>query len=81
MPEDRDHARSQAGHYGMGIRTAVFFPVGEILAVSAPLTDDPVVPIVVVMGISGALMLVLGTMRVLEWIRKKKAEKEHTTHK
>lgn len=75
MPEDCDHARSQAGHNGMGVRTAAFFRTEEILAVISPLTDDPIVPIAVVMGVSGSLMLGLGILRVVEWIRRKREEK------
>lgn len=76
MPEDGNHARSQAGHYGMGVRTAAFFRTEEILTVLSPATDDPVVAIAVVMGISGGLMLVLGILRIAEWIRRKREEKE-----
>ena len=60
----------------MGVRTAAFFWTEEILAVISPLTDDPIVPIAVVMGISGGLMLGLGILRVAEWIRRKREEKE-----
>ena len=76
MPEDGDHARSQAGHYGMGVRTAAFFRTEEILTVLSPATDDPVVAIAVVMGVSGSLMLFLGILRIAEWIRRKREEKE-----
>jgi len=75
MPEDCDHARSQAGHHGMGVRTTGIFLTEEILAVISPATDDPIVPIAIVMGISGSLMLGLGILRIVEWIRRKREEK------
>ena len=75
MPEDGDHARSQAGHHGMGVRTTGIFLTEEILAVISPATDDPIVPIAIVMGISGSLMLGLGILRIVEWIRRKREEK------
>ena len=65
----------------MGVRTAAFFRTEEILAVISPLTDDPIIPIAVVMGISGSLMLGLGILRVVEWIRRRKADKENRVHK
>jgi len=75
MSEDCDHARSQAGHHGMGVRTTGIFLTEEILAVISPATDDPIVPIAIVMGISGSLMLGLGILRIVEWIRRKREEK------
>ncbi|MBQ8402385.1 MAG: hypothetical protein IJX14_10715 [Clostridia bacterium] len=64
----------------MGVRTAELFLTGRLPAIltpvlTAPFTDDPVVPIAVVMGISGTLMLVLGILRLVEWIRRKREEK------
>ncbi|MBQ3592016.1 MAG: hypothetical protein II979_08735 [Clostridia bacterium] len=59
----------------MGVRTTDIFLTEEILAVISPATDDPVVAIAVVMGISGSLMLGLGTWRIVEWIRRKREEK------
>ncbi|MBQ3177770.1 MAG: hypothetical protein IJB52_08135 [Clostridia bacterium] len=60
----------------MGVRTAAFFRTEEILTVLSPATDDPVVAIAVVMGVSGSLMLFLGILRIAEWIRRKREEKE-----
>ena len=60
----------------MGVRSAAFLRTEEILAVLSPVTDDRIVPIAVVMGISGGLMLVLGILRIAEWIRRKREEKE-----
>ena len=60
----------------MGVRTTDIFLTEEILAVISPATDDPVVAIAVVMGISGSLMLGLGILRIAEWIRRKREEKE-----
>ena len=60
----------------MGVRTAAFFRTEEILTVLSPATDDPVVAIAVVMGVSGSLMLVLGILRIAEWIRRKREEKQ-----
>ena len=83
MPEDGDHARSQAGHHGMGVTNAGFtaslFLPGLIVS---PATDDPVVLIGLVMGISGAVMLVCAGLTLADRIkqaRKKKrlAEKQN----
>ncbi len=67
MSEDGDYARSQARLHGMGVRTAFVLPTvypGVLLTAVAPFTDDPLVPIVLVMGISGVLMLwcLVGTL-------------------
>ena len=59
----------------MGVRTAAFFRTEEILTVLSPATDDPIVAIAVVMGVSGSLMLGLGILRIVEWIRRKRKEK------
>jgi len=59
----------------MGVRTTGIFLTEEILAVISPATDDPIVPIAIVMGISGSLMLGLGILRIVEWIRRKREEK------
>ena len=59
----------------MGVRTAAFFRTEEILTVLSPGTDDPIVAIAVVMGVSGCLMLGLGILRIVEWVRRKREEK------
>lgn len=56
MPEDRDHARSQAGHHVLGVRMQTAF-FGVIPLSLSPATDDPIVWILWMMGISGVLML------------------------
>ena len=80
MPEDGDHARSQAGHNGMGVSAAGLFCAGRILLTS-PATDDPIIMILIAMGISGIVMLVFGGLCLAARIRKsreaKKAEKDN----
>ena len=59
----------------MGVSSTAFFRTEEILTVLSPATDDPIVAIAVVMGVSGSLMLGLGILRIVEWIRRKRKEK------
>lgn len=59
----------------MGVNSTAFFRTEEILTVLSPATDDPIVAIAVVMGVSGSLMLGLGILRIVEWIRRKRKEK------
>ncbi len=79
MPEDRHHARSQARHHGMGVRTACAF-VGGLPAmlpiIVSPPTDDPIVPIVAVMVVSGGLMLACIVMTIVKKVRQLQAEKD-----
>jgi len=79
MPEDGDHARSQTGHHGMGVTNAGFaglcFLPGMIVS---PITDDPVVLIGTVMGISGIVMLVCGALTLSDRIKQARKQKKLT---
>ncbi len=78
MLEDCDHARSQARHHGMGVRTACAFACGfpAMLSVVSPPTDDPIVPIVAVMVVSGVVMLTCIGMTIVKKVREMQAEKD-----
>ncbi len=73
MSEDCDHARSQAGHDGMGVRIV---DTDFLLTILAPATDDPIIAIALVMGVSGVLMLVCGGLGIAARIRRAREEKE-----
>ncbi len=56
MSENCPHARPETRHHGMGVRIAcVFWTV--LPGVTSPPTDDPIVPIVIAMVLSGTMML------------------------
>ena len=76
MPEDGDHARSQAGHNGRGVSGAELFCTGQILLTS-PATDDPIVVIIAAMVISGSVMLVFGGLTLAAKIRRAREAKKH----
>lgn len=74
MPQDRDHARSQARHYVMGVIAETVFTCTPVL--SAPPTDDPIVVITIMLVVSGALMLVCIGLGIAARIRRKREETE-----
>ena len=77
MPEDGDHARSQAGHHGMGVTNAGFSALFSLpVVLSSPATDDPIVLISVVMGISGAAMLICIGLTLADRIKKARMQKK-----
>lgn len=79
MPEDGDHARSQAGHHVLGIRMPIAFCVAYGVNQNmwfSPMTDDPIVMILWVMAISGVLMLGCIAVWLVGKLRHKREEDE-----
>ena len=58
----------------MGVSAAALF-TGQIL-LTAPLTDDPVVVIVIAMAVSGGLMLICGGLSLVARIRRAREAKK-----
>ena len=59
----------------MGVSVAELFPAGQHLLTS-PLTDDPVVVIVIAMAVSGGLMLICGGLSLAARIRRAREAKK-----
>ncbi|MBQ8641287.1 MAG: hypothetical protein IJ480_03645 [Clostridia bacterium] len=66
----------------MGVSTADIFAAAALLpTMLSPATDDPIVAIAVVMGISGVLMLVCGGLGIAARIRHSREEAGKHTRK